>query len=62
MSIPTRVIQGVSSVAPRTIISNEIAPDSNLPQTISLRVSLYLTLASTVPLVRPSTRSHKLEA
>lgn len=62
MSIPTHVIQGVSSVAPRTVISNEIAPDSNLPPIICLRVSLYLTLASTVPLVRPSNRSYKLEA
>lgn len=61
MCIPAHVIQGVSAVAPRTIISNEIAPDSNLPQTISLRLSLYLTLASVIPLVWPSTRSHTLE-
>lgn len=44
MGIPAHVIQGVSSVAPRTIISNEITPDGKLPQTISLRVSLHLTL------------------
>lgn len=62
ISIPTHVIQGVRSVAPRTIIPNETAPDSNLPQTLSLRVNLYVTLPSTVPLVLPPTRLHKLEA